>query len=61
MQSLTFTYYVQTNSSSVIDFVFVTIRLGVYINNFMLVSCLSPKLSIIDFWLLWTPFEINIA
>ena len=39
------------HSSSVIEgTVFVTIRLGVYINNFLVVLCLSPKPSIMDFW-----------
>ena len=41
--------------------VFVTIRLGVYVKNFLVVSCLSPKPSITDFWLLLTPLEVNIA
>ena len=58
-QNAIITYYVQTNSSR--RTVFVTIRLGVYINTFLEVLCLSPKPSIIDFWLLLTPLEVNIA
>ena len=54
----TFTYYVQTKSNlgrTMFEMIIV------YINNVLVISCLSPKPSVMDLYLLIIPIGIHIA